>query len=101
MITANNEDEGYTPKLPAVGVSSLSTGSAPDEIASVLDRLAKYGNPTLIKGSRGWWCCIDIHVTAVGAKFEIKSESDHKFPAHAALECESRMMTALRAIGAA
>jgi hypothetical protein len=29
MITANNEDDGYTPKPDAVGVSSLSTGSAP------------------------------------------------------------------------
>ena len=29
MITANNEDDGYTPKPEAVGVSSLSTGSPP------------------------------------------------------------------------
>lgn len=91
----------FTPKPEAVGVPSLATSYAPDEIASVLERLSKYGDPTLTKISRGWWCYIDIHVTAVGAKFEIKSESDHKSPAHAALECESRMMTSLRSIGAA
>lgn len=101
MTLAPLKNAMLTPKPAAVGVPPQATGYAQDEVAAVLERLGKYGDPTLTKRSRGWWCYIDIHVTAVGAKFEIKSESDHKSPAHAALECESRMMTALRAIGAA
>jgi hypothetical protein len=79
-------------------MSAPITISVLDDLESVLERLEHYGNPTLLKGTRGWWCFIKIHVTPVGAQFEVKSESDHPDPKRAALECESRMMTALRSI---
>lgn len=38
MITANNEDDGYTPKPPAVGVAAVATGSPLRALRESLDR---------------------------------------------------------------
>lgn len=70
-----------------------------DDLDSVLGRISRYGNPTLCRMPHGgWWCYMDIRVAGDGVNFEIKSDTCHKLPKAAALECESRLMSALRAL---
>ena len=40
----------------------------------VLLELSKYGDPSLWKGSLGWYCRVTVFVTGKGVKFEVVGE---------------------------
>lgn len=68
-----------------------------DSLDENLEALSFYGNPTLMKTSNGgWWCYVKMHISAIGASFDVKSESNHKCPNSAVRECAERIFDVLR-----
>lgn len=71
-----------------------------DPLADVLLRLARFGKPTITSMRGGvWWCYVSMHVAAVGASVDVKSESDHPTPISAALQCEQRINEMIANLG--
>ncbi len=65
----------------------------------VLLDLARFGEPMLWLMRSGWFCKIEVTLSIEGAKFEVKSESDHKTPMEALIKCEDRLKSAISKIG--
>lgn len=67
------------------------------DLAELLAELARFGKPRLgIYGSDGLWhCSVEMNVSAVGVKFEAKSEYKHATAMEAALVCRDRIRAAL------
>ena len=81
-------------------VTSQPTPAAPEFLEDVLTELQRYGQPRLgIYSERGWHAYIEVTVTAVGARFDIRSEYSHDTPLEAALECRKRLRAALATLG--
>lgn len=57
--------------------------------------LCAFGEPTLHRMKKGWWCTIDMHVAAAGTAFSIKSESDCPSPTEAVDQCAERIAATL------
>ena len=66
-----------------------------------LNEMARYGKVFLMLSDNGKWnCSINVHVNAVGAKFEVGSEyGTHESPSAAAADCHTRMLDAINNIG--
>jgi hypothetical protein len=64
--------------------------SNPD-LESALIALSKFGKPHCGLFDSGWLCNVDMHVTATGASFTVRSEFGHPSPMAAALECTQRV----------
>ncbi len=61
-----------------------------------LQELSRHGYPRLMQmNDNGWYCAVDMKVTAAGATFQVKSEYDHESPDQAANQCVQRMRKAL------
>lgn len=61
-----------------------------------LTALRRYGKPWLFVGASGDWICkFDMHVAAVGASFEIKSDA-MKMPSLAVGQCHQRIEETLK-----
>lgn len=73
-----------------------------ETLEDVLLELAKWGCPRLHCHRDGEWSAmVDANITPQGAKFEVRSEFNHKTPMTAALQCRERLLAAVKAIGGA
>ena len=59
--------------------------------------LLPYGKPSISYITRGWHCCVDVHVTAPGSRFNIQSDFDHKTPEEAIEVCYNRIQETIKA----
>lgn len=62
---------------------------------TVLDTLLRYGHPRLSHIGKGWYCCIEMFVSAKGVDFKIASELNHLTAGMAARECLERTAATL------
>ena len=60
--------------------------------------LCRFGTPRVSRHKGGWRCGIEMHVSAVGAQFEIGSEFNHGSPGEAIEVLIQRMLEALATI---
>lgn len=65
----------------------------------MLNALSKYGKPRLVHMGGGWYCCVDMYVSAEGVDFEVKTGFNNSTPSEAAEECCRRLDNALRGMG--
>lgn len=87
----------------------LNGGSSPkpaaqpahQDLQELLLGLQKFGHPRLHCLSGGWYCVIEMHTTADGAEFTVRSDFSQLSPLAAALQCRERMQAALRLTGSA
>lgn len=71
-----------------------------NDLQSVLLELARYGKPRVgMYIDRGWHCSMDVCITPIGAKFEVRSDFTHKTPIEAAIACRDRLMAAIKHLG--
>lgn len=69
-------------------------------LEEMLLSLSKYGCPRVSQFSDGeWYCGIEMHINAIGAKFEVRSGFKHRTPTEAAIECCERVDAVLKDIG--
>ena len=61
----------------------------------LLTHMCKWGRPRLSKMSDGWYCVIEVFVTPIGVKFDVKTDFDHKTPHGAACQCYDRLIKAI------
>lgn len=71
------------------------------DLERVLCALARFGEPTMMKMDRGWWCFMKVHVSAVGAVLKVESESNAKSPTVAARQCAERLVATIKQFGGA
>ncbi len=64
----------------------------------LLLEIARFGEPNVVMISSGWYSRIDMNTTALGAKFQVRSEFGHKTPLAAAQECYARAAKAVAAL---
>lgn len=89
-------------KLPTEK-TEVPAGQAPvnETLEDVLMDLAKWGSPRV--GQYGsdntWHCHIEVNITPIGAKFEVKSDFKRTTPMEAALQCRENLHAAVKAIG--
>ena len=76
-------------------------GRIPADLEGVLSWLQNFGKPRLFCMRDGWHSAIEMHVSSVGAKFEVASEFGHPTPLAAAQQCAERVTQTLRDLGAA
>lgn len=76
-----------------------STPVAEMTLEQILDELARYGQPAVRMSDRGWWSGIDMHVSAQGATFNVRSDGGHKSAVAAAAECLERVRQTLSKVG--
>lgn len=80
-------------------VNIRSTPSVEMTLEQILEELSRYGQPHVTMSDRGWWSAIDMHVSAKGATFNIRSASGHKSAWAAAAECLERVRQTLSEVG--
>ncbi len=68
------------------------------DLEQILLHLCRFGRPRLSRMDRGWHCWVSMHVQAVGAAVEIKSEFDHATPLESAQVCLDRVQAVVRDI---
>ncbi|MBS1729828.1 MAG: hypothetical protein JSS67_03520 [Bacteroidetes bacterium] len=61
------------------------------DLEDLLLRLNTFGKPSLHRMDKGWWCSIDMFVSAKGTDFKIKSEWDCATPTLAVQQCLQRV----------
>lgn len=96
-----NEQKAQT--KPAVGLDAVDRDVirfGTSQLEEMLLALAKYGEPRLVHDGRGWYCCVEMYVTASGVNFKVASEFGRPTPMSAAIQCASRLDRALSDIGA-
>jgi len=65
-------------------------------LEEILVALCRAGNPRCSKmKSHGWMASCEMHVSAAGTTFEVRSEFTHKTPIDAARECAQRVVATL------
>lgn len=67
-------------------------------LEELLNELAKYGKPRIAHTGSGWYCAVEMYVSAAGVDFKVDSDFGMKSPMSAATQCASRMNQALRDI---
>lgn len=82
-----------------LGISQAAvTPAATERLEDALAELVKYGDPSIRLMSRGWYCGIEMHHSALGASFDVRSEYDHKTPMDAARQCIERVHQAVNSM---
>ena len=67
-----------------------------DDLEKTLNDILMYGRVWLYTtDEKRWYCSVEVNLTLVGAKFEIKSERDNKTALEAATQCKKRLFDAL------
>ena len=87
-----------TTSIPAIEkTTKFITGLFSDsmDLEEILSELEKYGCPRIGKYSSGWHCKVEVHITSVGAEFEIASSFKNITPISAAKECLKRLIKAI------
>lgn len=87
----NKPEELEAPTLAPTGDESLE---------DVLIDLAKWGKPRVGQyGSDGTWhCSVEVSITPIGAKFEVRSDFERKSPLDAAKQCRKNLLVAVNSI---
>ena len=74
-----------------------------ESLEDVLLELAKWGKPRV--GQYGsdetWNCNLEVSITPIGAKFEVRSDFKQTTPLAAALQCRENLREAVKTIGGA
>ncbi len=89
-----------TPSLPTSAVTPFRPsvrGRTLDDVLMVLERV---GKPNVGKLTGGWMCGVELATVAVGMSSTIRSEFGMATPIAAALQCEERVLAALKGAGA-
>lgn len=69
-------------------------------LENMLLALSKHGNPFLHNHRDGTWSCkVDMHVSAAGVGFEIRSDFTHRSPNTAVKQTLDRMIETLAKYG--
>ena len=84
--------------ISAVDRSVIRNGAK--TLEEMLLALAKYGKPRIAHDGDGWFCAVDMYVSAAGVEFKIASEFRRPSPMAAAQQCAQRLDKALSDIGA-
>lgn len=88
---------------PAGGLSAVDRSVIRDgaqTLEEMLLELAKYGKPRLSHDGDGWYCAVEMYVSASGVDFKVASEFGRPSPIAAARQCAQRLDKALSDIGA-
>jgi len=86
-------------------VSALALTNPPkidregDDLEAILHQLQSYGEPRCVMLNNGWYCAVDMYVSAIGANFKVASEFSHPTPRAAAQECRKRVLATLESMG--
>lgn len=70
------------------------------DLETILAKLAQHGRPSLSLFDSGWCCTTDMHVSAAGASFKVRSDFGLASPIQAAAQCAERIDAMLRGSGA-
>jgi hypothetical protein len=65
-------------------------------LEDALENLCRVGKPRVSRMDDGWVCAVDMHVSAAGTEFKIRSEFDCGTPFEAAQQCTERVVATLR-----
>ena len=65
-------------------------------LSDLLLKMCHLGEPSIHKMRNGWWCKVDMHVSAKGSRFVIESDSNCDNPSEAARQCAGRALTILK-----
>ncbi len=79
-------------------LANFMAGPAEKSLEDLLAALATFGKPRVSLQTRGWHACVEMHVSAAGVSFEVKSDFDHKTPSAAARQCAERVLAALNGL---
>ena len=68
-----------------------------DSLEEILNEVSRYGRVWLYMGGNlnSWTSTIEVSMSIVGAKFEVRSDNDHKTAKEALTVLRSRLMDAL------
>ena len=74
-----------------------------ETLEDVLLDLAKWGSPRVGQYSTDgtWNCNLEVNITPIGAKFEVRSDFKQTTPLAAALQCRENLREAVKTIGGA
>lgn len=92
------------PKDVAAPSAPSDAAIKPEEtLEAVLLELAKWGKPRVGQyGNDGTWNCnLEVSITPIGAKFEVRSDFKQTSPLAAALQCRENLREAVKTIGGA
>lgn len=86
--------------MMGMGFLTKFTGDQPQRapaqsLEDLLIDLQRFGQPYLSMHNSGWHCSIKMHVAAVGATFDVRSEFGHATPSSAVRDCAERVAAAL------
>lgn len=69
------------------------------DLQQLLLDMQRYGKPRLHCHEDGKWSCvIDVSISPVGAKFEVRSDFDKPTPIAAAMQCNERLGAAIASL---
>jgi hypothetical protein len=80
---------------PADTIASLERVKY-SNVETMLEQLCRVGKPRVSRMNDGWLCAVDMHVSAAGTEFKIRSEFDCGTPFEAAQQCTERVVATLR-----
>lgn len=89
---------------PGLAQNCATEAAAPQTIGESLEDvlldLAKWGKPRVGQyGNDGTWHCgLEVSITPIGAKFEVRSDFEQKTPLAAALQCRENLRVAVKSI---
>ena len=90
----------FKASAPAAVDEPTKMGSSVEPLEDIIMDLAKWGRPSLMQHRDGDWSCgVEVNVTPVGAKFDVRSDFKHGTPSEAAAVCRDRLLKALDALG--
>jgi|GEM_PF-5058881 hypothetical protein len=67
-----------------------------NSVAMMLTQLCRVGKPRVSRMNDGWLCAVDMHVSAAGTEFKIRSEFDCETAFKAAQQCTERVVATLK-----
>ncbi len=66
------------------------------DLQELLLDMQKYGKPRIhCHDDNTWSCAIDVNISPVGAKFEVRSDFNQLTPVAAAIQCNERLHAAI------
>ena len=92
-----------TKELAVAREPAKTAAPAGETLEDVLLELAKWGKPRVGQyGCDGTWNCgLEVNITPIGAKFEVRSDFKQTTPLAAALQCRENLREAVKKIGGA
>jgi hypothetical protein len=80
--------------LPST-IEALS-GASGMSLELLLAELCRAGAPRISMHGSGWYCAVDMHVSAAGTQFKVASDFHKPTPRDAAVECAQRVVATLK-----